>query len=194
MGVSSVSAMTYSTRELPEGKLIIFASGKITEDDATAFSQDKFCASSHLPCDPDPVVTVVFNSRGGDIGAAVDIAHTIRRRGCTTGVANGGVCASACAIAFAAGKTKAVGRDARIGVHSAIGAASLRDADEEVLGGVGTGVVAKTLEQYGAPSSVVNAARSTPASEIHWLTPGELVQWKVEAGSSALEPPVPEQN
>jgi hypothetical protein len=94
-------------------------------------------------------------------------------------------------LVFAAGKTKVIGAGARIGVHHATGGASLRAADETAAGNEGTNEVASVLEKYGAPLSVVAAARRTPSNQIYWLTPDDLVAWKVEEGGSALVFPPP---
>ncbi len=131
----------------------------------------------------------MFNSPGGSIDAAIKIATIIRDKGWATGVADNGICASACAVAFAGGKTKVIGRNAKLGVHQATGADSLRAVDEVASASAGTEVVIDALKKSGAPSSMIDHVRSTSRNAIYWLTKDDLAQWKVEEGGSALQPP-----
>ena len=62
------------------------------------------------------LVRVFLDSPGGRMGEAERVAGIIRGRGLDTVVIN--VCASACVIAFAAGRERLIGPYGRIGLHS----------------------------------------------------------------------------
>jgi hypothetical protein len=61
-----------------------------------------------------------------------------------------------------------ISHNAKIGLHQATGAASLRAVDESASASAGTQAVADALKRFGAPSAVVDHARSTPPNEVYW--------------------------
>ena len=94
--------------------------------------------------------------------------------GFDTGVAPGGMCASACVLLWAAGVHKSVAPDSRVGVHMT----SLSD-DASRTNLLLNGMIGRDLASVGAPASVVAAAVATPGDSIYWLTPADFAAWNV---------------
>src|SRR6185503_17987029 len=66
--------------------------------------------------DASPSIRLVhLNSNGGRLSEARKLRDLIAERGLTTFTATG--CLSACTIAYAAGKTRLIGREAALGFH-----------------------------------------------------------------------------
>jgi hypothetical protein len=62
---------------------------------------------------------IVLNSPGGRLEPAIEIGSTIRKRKFATLVHDGASCASACALVWLAGVSRAMGQSAKLGFHSA---------------------------------------------------------------------------
>jgi hypothetical protein len=99
-----------------------------------------------------------------------------------TGVAGGGMCASACVLLWAAGWHRSVPADGMIAVHGAALPASLVDADPNGARMVSNDldvIIAKDLASVGAPATVVAAVVTTPSTSIYVLTPADYAAWGV---------------
>jgi hypothetical protein len=109
---------------------------------------------------------IVLEGPGGVLGEAILIAEEVRRRGLATVVGPDASCASACAIVFLAGRTKYMGRRAKVGLHAAsfIGG----EADPEA-----TDVMALYLGQLGVPANTLRRMAMTPPHDIRWLSSAE---------------------
>lgn len=64
-----------------------------------------------------PIHTLVLDSPGGEISAALNIAGAVNDRQINTYIAEGGQCASACSFIFLAGKNRQLGPSSALGVH-----------------------------------------------------------------------------
>lgn len=110
------------------------------------------------------VTTVVLSSQGGWIREGQLLAEVIRRRGLNTYVE--GSCASACTIAFLAGKDRAAAPRALIGFHSSRGvgsqAAQPTDNDTDQLKGI--------YREAGLPEWFIAKAMATPHDQM-WNPP-----------------------
>lgn len=102
------------------------------------------------------VNTVVFSSEGGWIREGQMLAEVIRKRGLNTYVE--GYCASACTIAFLAGKERAAAPEARIGFHASrsVGSMEATSSSEE------TAQLRNLYRDAGLPDSFVLQAIDTP--------------------------------
>jgi hypothetical protein len=110
----TTQAMDYSYRVIGR-QIVIDASGQIESDEADRlFNWISAQRWGHRRAS-----TLVFDSRGGVMHGGWEMASVVARFGLNTGVAHGGMCASACVIAWAAGVHKSSATDAQIGVHSA---------------------------------------------------------------------------
>lgn len=89
-------------------RMVIQLSGEIAYDTASQFRQ---LAGER------PGGTLVLRSVGGDVSASVAIGEAVRRLGWKTVVPMGSYCYSGCAMIWAAGVERRVGRSAEIGFH-----------------------------------------------------------------------------
>ncbi len=114
------------------------------------------------------VTTVVFSSEGGWIREGQMLADVIRKRGLNTYVE--GYCASACTIAFLAGKERAAAPEARIGFHASrsVGSMEATPSAEE------TAQLRTLYRNAGLPDSFVREALDTPHEKM-WHPPHELL-------------------
>ena len=120
------------------------------------------------------LVGIVLISEGGNLLEGTRMGRTVRSSGLFTLVPQDSVCASACFLMFAAGRSRFVGDSARIGVHSATS-----DAGENTMSQSATVMMAREASQYGVPSSVIGRMVTTLANGISWLTIDELKEMGV---------------
>jgi hypothetical protein len=109
---------------------------------------------------------VHLNSAGGRLGEATKLARLIRARGLATYSAN--VCASACAIAYAAGRERYLRAGARLGFHRGIFA-----------GAENAEAMRKLLLAAGITPAFAGRAVAQPAESIWYPTIQELLAGKV---------------
>jgi hypothetical protein len=160
-----------------EKQIVINASGDIELDEATTFS--RWVKNFAPRWGGRKATTIVFDSPGGNPFGAFDLSHVIARYRLTTGVAAGGMCASSCVLAWASGTAKFAASDSAIGVHRpTLDGLDLTNPTVALWATKVAMAYANGLKDRGAPISVMNAL-STPANEVHWLTPDELAAWNV---------------
>jgi hypothetical protein len=109
---------------------------------------------------------VHLNSAGGRIGEAIKLARLIRARAVVTYTSV--TCASACAIAYAAGRERHLRVGAHLGFHRGIFAG--RENTEEMR---------RLLLAAGIEASFADRAVAQPASSIWYPTDAELVAGRV---------------
>jgi hypothetical protein len=169
LAATPASALEYSWRpsSTPNG-ILIDATGDFELDEVQRFASWMKSTGLHKNIDG-----ISFNSPGGNIMGALGMVTVIKgtieyqNAPIMTAVVNNSICASACVLAWAAGSSKVLGKNARVGVH------------ETSMEGTGTVVSAKVLANEGAPASVIAAMTITSPSGIHWLTREELKAWNV---------------
>jgi hypothetical protein len=105
--------------QAPDRPIVVILEGPLVEDDEDRFATKIASLASAF---------VAFNSDGGSLATGLRIGETIRRKGFSTIVPDGGRCASACAFAWLGGIERFLGTDARIGFHAASNPASLRES------------------------------------------------------------------
>jgi len=117
------------------------------------------------------IVTVVLNSEGGWVREGVLMAKTIAKHGVNTYVEE--VCASACTIAFLAGKDRAVGPQGKIGFHafSAVGSDTSTRMDQNNVDQVYT--------NSGIGHDFIRRVKETPATGMWYPTSAELYRERV---------------
>lgn len=115
------------------------------------------------------VSTVVLSSGGGWIREGEMLAEVIRKRGLNTYVE--GYCASACTIAFLAGKERAAAPLARIGFHASrgVGSIALKATPAE------TSRLRAIYREAGLPETFITTALDTPSSTM-WHPTRELLR------------------
>ena len=174
---SSANAMEYSYR-LYHNQVVIDASGQIQFNESQIYAN---WLSTHPELSARRIVSIVFNSAGGDPVGAATLGELIQHFRLNTGVAGGGVCASACVFAWGAGALKSAAPDSGIGVHQpaltiANGAVTPTDAKGFLDF---ASAESAALARLGAPANVIEAEETTPPSSIYWLTPADLAAWNV---------------
>jgi hypothetical protein len=137
------------------------------------------------------VRTVVLDSPGGALEAALANGRLIRDRGLATAVAAGSLCASSCPLVFAAGKERTASPRAAIGVHqfylidapgsglsgSAAGAGAVGEAMETTQ--KTTAAVSRYLAGMGVDPGLWLYALDTPPDRMHYFSVEELIALKL---------------
>jgi hypothetical protein len=115
------------------------------------------------------VTTVVFSSEGGWIREGQMLADVIRKRGLNTYVE--GYCASACTIAFLAGKERAAAPSSKIGFHASrsVGSMASRPSSEE------TAQLRAIYRSAGLPDAFIRQVADTPYERMWHPSHAELL-------------------
>jgi hypothetical protein len=157
-------AMDYAEVAPAAGVLLVVAAGVIQPGDA-----DRLVSFVNQLAQSQSVTAFVLNSPGGSIVEAEKVAGIVHRTGVPAIVFDGGECSSACFLIFAAAKSRFVGPRAMLGVHSvSVGGAD--NADAMAL----TTALARDLDQYGVPPSIVGKLVVTSPQDVVWLQAADL--------------------
>ena len=116
-----------------------------------------------------PDAIVVFHSGGGNLFAGIEIGKAIRLKGFSTLVPDNMHCASACALAWLAGRVRLMSDTARVGFH----AVYTSEDGETRVSSVGNAIAGLTSVSLGfrcRPSSILRALRLTVCSGSTLLT------------------------
>ncbi|MCL2427622.1 MAG: hypothetical protein FWD12_00140 [Alphaproteobacteria bacterium] len=166
----SASAMTLQSVPLQDGDgQALLLQGQIGQGDAARLSgalrRQRFAV-------------IGLNSPGGSVVEARDMGRMINRLGVPVAVPDRGVCASACFMLFAAGRSKIAEPGAMIGVHSAS-----VSGGNETLDTLGvTTLMAREAARYGVPASITGRMVTTVPGEMAWLSREELEGMGVRIG------------
>jgi hypothetical protein len=171
---TQANSMTYSFHKLNEHEIILDASGRIDQNEASALR--RFIAN-YIPQGL-TIRGITLNSRGGEINDAKEVVDYIRNAHWTTGIPMGGVCASACVMVWSSGAEKSASNPSWIGVHQSFDSYGDKDGSVDRAG---TAIMDNTLRENGAPQSVLDEEHATPPSQVYWLSDDELRAWNVKA-------------
>jgi hypothetical protein len=179
-------AMTYSYRSVGQ-KIVIDAVGEITPNESALLAN--WILSLPPAMLHTSVAAVVFDSPGGNVLEAKRLALSIRNMPDhpNTGVAAGGMCASACVLLWAAGEHKSVASNAVIGVHRTSMPTDAVKADPDGTRMVANDLnvmIANDLASVCAPPNVVAAQITTPGDSLYVLTRADYAAWNVNVTSS----------
>ncbi len=139
---------------------------------------------------PNMQITVVFNSNGGNLTAAMDLGRIIRKTGASTSVGKRGaeefnsmpgVCLSACTLAYLGGKYRYFKKGSKYGVHRAYLTSSTNGRDLEV-GQVLSAMTASYIREMDADPELLDLAVGTPSNDIYILSDKELKELRVVNG------------
>lgn len=127
------------------------------------------------------VKTVLLNSPGGSVNDALAMSTLIRQKGLNTKVAGKALCASSCPLVFAGGVAREAEKDAIIGVHQVFNAGQLKPSPEQAMSGAQstTARIARHLDEMGIGSGLWINALETPPDRLYYLTPKEMVEFKL---------------
>jgi hypothetical protein len=147
----------------------IYADGEIT--DSSAQQLESFVKANHIDG-----ATILFNSPGGSLLGGIRLGTLIRKLDFDTGIAtysNGsmvtrGICASACAYAFAGGRGRYYdGGSTKLGVHQFYAQGS--DVDNQTSQAM-SGLIVAYLQKMGVDALAFTASSSVGPNDILWLT------------------------
>ena len=138
-------------------------------EEVTSDSVDRLIAAVH-----NGAKTIEFNSPGGLLDEAIRGFKVIQKAGVKT-VATGG-CESACSLLFLGGSERFVARSGKIGVHR--WATDEGNADE-VEAQMMSAKMLEITKSAGVSSDFYIAGARTPASDMYYLTPADLIDWGV---------------
>jgi len=182
-------------REFPGGGvLVIVQCRQIDGQDTTVVSisgdiesgDDKYFRQALLAVDTDDVL-VSLESDGGDLQAGIDIGRAIWFREAAT-VVEDGICASACALAWLAGRPRFKSATARIGFH----APWRGDPDRPEASTAGSAVVGGYLRDLGLTSAAIRYINEPGPDELRWLTPedAEALNISLKPWPEEMPPPI----
>ena len=115
---------------------------------------------------------ILSNNPGGLVHIGLVIAEEVYERGMNTYIPPDSYCASACSFVFFAGKNRVA--DGRLGVHQ-ISAPEL--SGEQAQFGVSD--IVATLPKYGVSADVLGIMFSTPAKDMYYFSPQEVVKYGI---------------
>jgi len=116
---------------------------------------------------------VFLDSRGGNAWTGIRIGLMIRRYGFSTAVADGALCASACAVAWMGGKERFMGNNAQIGFHAAWGKDSSEISAPNAI--IGAYFHEVGIKNYDAIAYLTKAAPDA----MTWLTPTDAIRYGI---------------
>ncbi|GLQ39770.1 hypothetical protein GCM10007908_33900 [Rhizobium albus] len=163
---------------------VIVVEGELVENDHKRFQMEAILLDEAL---------VMLASEGGLVIEGIEIGRTIEFKGFSTVVAPNTVCASACGLAWLAGKQRAAFDTSLIGFHAAF------DGNTGAVSGIANALVGSYLSKLGMSDTVIALSTLADPSSMTWLTP-ELasiakidVEWfedteKTPAASAYAEP------
>ena len=108
---------------------------------------------------------VVFHSGGGNLLAGIEIGRAIRLKGFSTLVPDNMHCASACALAWLAGRVRLMSDTARVGFH----AVYTSEDGETRVSSAGNAIAGAYLNQLGLPTSAIIYITGAPPDGMQWL-------------------------
>ena len=166
---SSARAADISQHDVAQsdGAKIITVSGQLELGDERRFSAIAVQARGAV---------VVFNSPGGSVPAAIQIGKAIRLQGFVTIVPEGGMCASACALAWLGGVARYMGASAKVGFH----AAYINTSNEKQVSSVANALIGGYLNGLGYSENAIAFFTSAPPDGLRWLTFEEAAQLGIE--------------
>jgi hypothetical protein len=127
------------------------------------------------------VEAVSLNSPGGSVEDALAMSKLIREKGLNTIVASKALCASSCPLVFAGGVAREAEENAILGVHQVFNAGQERPSPEQAMSGAQstTARIARHLDEMGIASGLWINALETPPDRLYYLTPKEMVDFKL---------------
>lgn len=157
---------------LPGG--ILKAEGSIDPGAADRFT-DEIAARGEY------VKAVSLNSPGGSVDDALAMSKLIREKGLNTLVATKALCASSCPLILAGGVAREAEKDAIVGVHQVFNAGQNKPSAEQAMSGAQstTARIARHLDEMGINSGLWINALETPPDRLYYLTPEEMVDFKL---------------
>lgn len=127
------------------------------------------------------VKTVSLNSPGGSVDDALAMSALIREKRLNTIVGTRAVCVSSCPLVFAGGIAREAEKDAILGVHQVFNAGRDKPSADQAMsaGQRTTARIARHLDEMGVGNGLWIHALETPPDRLYYLTPQEMVDYKL---------------
>src|SRR5215216_3103188 len=126
----------------PNAPDLIVVSGELSRGDEAKFIEVAIKSADAI---------VVFHSGGGNLLAGIEIGKAIRLKGFSTLVPDDMHCASACALAWLAGRLRLMSDTARVGFH----AVYTSEDGQSRVSSAGNAIAGAYLNQLGLPTSAI---------------------------------------
>ncbi|TPW26138.1 COG3904 family protein [Pararhizobium mangrovi] len=125
------------------------------------------------------VHTVDLDSPGGDLGAAIAMADTIREHELDTRVPKGALCASSCPLVLAGGVHRSVDDKSAVGVHQFYTATDAEQNPAQAIADaqITTARIVRHLTAMGVDPMIWADALTTPPRSLHYLTADEMATY-----------------
>lgn len=143
---------------------------------------DRYVRQALLAVDSQPLY-VSLSSDGGNLQAGIEIGRAIWFREAAT-VVEDAVCASACALAWLAGRPRHMAPNASIGFH----APWQGDGDDPEASTAGSAVVGGYLRDLGLTSAAIRYINEPGPDEMRWLTMDDAEQLNIAVRPWMEEP------
>jgi hypothetical protein len=127
---------------------------------------------------------VVFHSGGGNLLAGIEIGKAIRLKGFSTLVPDDMHCASACALAWLAGRMRLMSDTARVGFH----AVYTSEDGQTRVSSAGNALAGAYLNQLGLPTSAIIYITGAPPDGMQWLNFADAQRVGIEVKKLNLTP------
>ena len=136
---------------------LIEVSGKLLQGDEAKFIETAIKSADAI---------VVFRSGGGNLLAGIEIGRAIRLKGFSTLAPDDMYCASACALAWLAGRVRFMSDTARVGYPRCLH--NGRWGQREISS-AGNAITGAYLNQLGLPTSAIIYITDAPPDSMQWL-------------------------
>lgn len=172
VAATGANAMTATVvDQYPKGHVLVQLSGMIEIGDFPKIAKTLEAVNNSGKT----IDAIYLNSLGGYIQESNFIGRVIRAFNVTTVVPNNADCQSACFELFAAGATRVVGTNARVGVHR-IGIEGSENDETKSH----TIDYARRVEKFGVPKQILASMMMTPPQDMYMLNASDLAAMGVQ--------------
>jgi hypothetical protein len=161
----------------PNAPDLIEVSGKLLQGDEAKFIETAIKSADAI---------VVFRSGGGNLLAGIEIGKAIRLKGFSTLAPDDMYCASACALAWLAGRVRFMSDTARVGFHAVY---TSEDGGSRISS-AGNAITGAYLNQLGLPTSAIIYITDAPPDGMQWLNFADAQRVGIEVKRLNLNPVV----
>ena len=172
LGSPALAGVSTRTVSLDSGGTVVLIEGEFEfRDDPLELAKAVLLSGAKV---------VTFNSNGGNVHAAMQYGRAIRRLGLRTVQIRSAQCASACALAFVGGQSRAA-EPGSIGVHRSSFSDDAGLDGQSAVAAVQavTAEILTYLIEMGVDPKLLQLSLSTDSSDMRYLTSSEMTQLQV---------------
>jgi hypothetical protein len=155
--------------------------GRITQGTAKTFAEEVQARGEY-------VKTVVIDSPGGYLEDAMAMGRLIRKKGFSTEIPSGALCASSCPLIFSGGVERSAGGKAAIGLHQFYADASSSNNTAAAFSDAQatTARISRFLTEMGVDAALWLHALDTPPQALYYLTTEEQAAFRLVTESNTV--------